>query len=112
MPTYNVECSDCSFETELFMSLRDLAVWDAEAICPSCQAKSGKFRRVIKYAPAIHGGTKAGARLAVSKKQDDKDRFRTSGEKDAMMHKAFKNTNHDQIAAARESVAKGEFEGF
>jgi hypothetical protein len=112
LPTYNADCSDCGYESVIFLSLSELSTWDIGAICPSCQAKSEKFRRVIKHAPAIHGGAKASARLAISKKQDDKDKFRYSGEKDAMRHKAFKNTNHEQVAAARESVAKGEFEGF
>jgi hypothetical protein len=112
LPTYNAECSECSYESIIFVSLAELSVWDSDAVCPSCQAQAGKFRRIIKHAPAVHGGVKASARLAVSKKQDDKDRFVYSGEKDAMRHKAFQNTNHEQIAAARESVAKGEFEGF
>lgn len=108
MPTYDVECSGCGFSTTAVVKIADLADWDRAASCPSCQAERAQFRRVIKQAPITHGGPPSvGSQLA-----SQKDRFVRSGDRDAMRHEASKRTDRNQIAAARESVKRGEFEGF
>ena len=112
MPTYDVECSSCSLQDSQSIKLADLAAWDESSICPSCKATGGVFKRVILRAPAGRSGEKAAARLETSRKETLKANFIGSGEKDAMRHKQAKNFNADQAGALRESVAKGEYEGF
>jgi putative FmdB family regulatory protein len=112
MPTYDVECSQCSFTTVEVIKLADIVAWDAGATCPHCASAKGEYRRVINQAPASFGGEKSSARSEASRKQGIKEAFVSSGERDAMMHRNAKHHSPEKIAAARESVKKGEFEGF
>lgn len=108
MPSYDVECSLCGYEAVQMIKLADLAAWDLAGNCPECGPVPGHFRRVIKVAPASHGGAKSTARASQSHKTSRKKLFTSSGAKDAMKHEQFKRADQDQIAAARESAAKGE----
>ena len=112
MPNYDVECSDCGLQDIVSVKMIDLAEWDRSAQCPSCEGRDGAFRRVLINAPVGTGGTKATARLEIDRKQTTKDRFTSSGAKDSMLHKQAKKFDYAQASAARESVKKGEFEGF
>lgn len=108
MPSYDVECSSCGHMDIVVLKLAELAAWDLAAICPSCNGESSQFRRVIKQAPASHGKTHSVSAQLASKKDD----FIRSGGRDAMRHDASKKIDRNQVAAARESVKRGEFEGF
>ena len=110
MPIYDVKCSACGYEDTELLRIADLEAWDLKAACPSCQADHGGFRRVIKQAPSTHEGKNLSHRSNGNKAQP-KHKI-GHAERDDMLHKASKNVDHAQIAAARESVAKGEFEGF
>ena len=108
MPSYDVECSGCGYCGIENVKLADLDSWDLSAACPNCCAVKSAFRRVIKHAPALHGnGQSVSAQLA-----SKKDQFIRSGGRDSMRHDAAKRSNPEQMAAARESVKRGEFEGF
>ncbi len=111
MPTYDVRCSQCGFEGTARMSIQELSTWDRESQCPACSGGPSCFQRIIKMAPASVGGaTPAQARAA--ELASSKQKFASSGEKDAMKHREFQKRNPEQVAAAVESVRKGEFEGF
>ena len=112
MPNYDVECSNCGLQDIVSVKMIDLAEWDRCAQCPSCEGRDGAFRRVLINAPVGTGGSKATARLEIDRKQTIKDRFTSSGAKDSMLHKQAKKFDYAQASAARESVKKGEFEGF
>ena len=112
MPNYNVECSDCDFASELSIKLFELDQWDLDAKCPNCQAAAPNYRRVMIYAPASTAGAKSADKAKQSHKESQHKRFIHSGTRDDMRHRQEKKTNHEQVAAARESVKKGEFEGF
>jgi len=99
MPVYDAKCSQCGFEGTATISMSDLSKWDREALCPACQEGSASYRRIIKMAPSSIGGARPKPQLK-------------SGDMDDMRHKGFKRKNPDQVAAAVESVRKGEFEGF
>jgi len=108
MPTYDVECSACGHADIVVMKMAELTTWDAAAVCPECKAASPTYCRVIRQAPAVHGGNQT----IKSKLEDNKKRFVKSGERDDMRHKASKKVDRGAIEAARESVKRGEFEGF
>lgn len=111
MPTYNVRCSQCGFEGTVRLSIQELSTWDCESQCSQCHGDPSCFQRIIKMAPAsIGGATPAQAKSA--ELASSKQKFVSSGEKDAMSHRAFQKRNPDRVAAAIESVRKGEFEGF
>jgi len=112
MPTYDVECAKCGFEGIEIMAIAALEAWDQAAKCPQCAGDHTAFRRVIKQAPVSYSGAKAVARSKASHKISMQERFVSSGEKDDMKHRSAKHHNPDKVAAARESVRKGEFEGF
>ncbi len=112
MPQYDVGCSQCGLQSSVAVKLADLAAWDLAAECPECKASGGIYCRVFIHAPAGHGGDKSSARSEASKKSSAKSHFVKSGQKDAMMHKQAKNFNREQAGALRDSVAKGEYEGF
>lgn len=97
MPVYDVQCSACGFAGTATIRITDLAAWDQKALCPTCQQGSSNYRRVIKMAPASPSGARPQSQLK-------------SSEKDDMRHREFQRRNPDQIAAAVESVRKGEFE--
>jgi putative FmdB family regulatory protein len=99
MPVYDVQCSACGYEGTATINMSDISSWDQKALCPSCQEGSSNYRRVIKMAPSSIGN----ARPKPHTKSSDMDDMR---------HKGFKRKNPDQVAAAVESVRKGEFEGF
>ena len=105
MPTYDVECSECGYDSTIIVTLAELSTWDRAATCPSCHGGSTVFRRVIKQAPTRLGG---GAIPYRSKHSHGL----SSGERDTMRHRQAERADHDKVAAARESVRKGEFEGF
>ncbi|WP_141732218.1 FmdB family zinc ribbon protein [Oligoflexus tunisiensis] len=99
MPVYDVQCSACGYEGTATIMMNDLSGWDQKALCPSCEEGSSKYRRIIKKAPSSIGH----ARPKAQSKSSDLDDMR---------HKGFKRKDPDQVAAAVESVRKGEFEGF
>ncbi|HYX34435.1 MAG: hypothetical protein M3Q07_18370 [Pseudobdellovibrionaceae bacterium] len=99
MPVYDVECKACGYAGTATITISGLTEWDQQAACPSCHEGKSSYRRIIKTAPSSVGG----ARPTVQSKSSDTDDMR---------HKALKRRNPDQVAAAVESVRKGEFEGF
>jgi putative FmdB family regulatory protein len=99
MPVYDVACSVCGYAGAVTVKISDLASWDAEALCPQCKKGDSSFRRVIKSAPSATGAANTRAPLK-------------SSDRDDMRHKEFQRRNPDQVAAAIESVRKGENEGF
>ena len=108
MPIYDVKCATCGFEETVTLRIAELEAWDGSTACPSCHAGQGAFRRIIKKAPSTHEGKNLTHRSAGTTPKYAIG----SAEKDEMRHKASRNVDRDQVAAARESVAKGEFEGF
>lgn len=112
MPTYDVECSACGFSGEEMIKLADLGRWDEGQPCPACAAAKGEFRRVISAVNLRHSGPKATARSEASRKRSLKDTFTSSGAKDDMRHNNARHVKPEKVAAAVESVRKGEFEGF
>lgn len=108
MPTYDVECSECGFAATVVLKLAELDAWDASRACPTCQGGSSKYRRVVRKAPATIHGASNGSRFRPAKTPG----FSRSSESDSMRHQQGQRADRDQIAAARESVKKGEFEGF
>ena len=110
MPSYDVMCSACEYETVLDMRISELSQWDLTAVCPHCNAGSGAFRRVIRQAAALNGGEKNQRRSQLSKKADA--RSLGSGVKDDMLHKQWQKEDKHQIAEAREIVKSGKYEGF
>ena len=110
MPIYDVKCFACGYEGIETVRIADLEAWDLSARCPSCLAEKGGFRRIIKQAPSSHDGKTLSHYTA--KKGGPKKNLISSADRDDMMHKGAKNVDQAQVAAARESVAKGEFEGF
>ncbi|HET9237693.1 MAG TPA: hypothetical protein VFO10_10600 [Oligoflexus sp.] len=99
MPVYDVACSLCGYAGTATIKINDLSSWDAEALCPNCKKGDSSFRRIIKSAPATTGSAA------------HKAEFKSS-DRDDMRHKEFQRRNPDQVAAAIESVRKGENEGF
>lgn len=108
MPVYDVECADCGFSSTAELKIAALGAWDAAATCPACQARDGRFRRVIKQAPLSRVGGEGSARSETARKLSLKQGFRRSAEKDHMLHKASQRRDADQVAAARESAKKGD----
>ena len=96
MPSYDVECSSCGYETITMVKLADLSAWDLAATCPECKLSGGAFRRVIKTAPMSLSGVKS-----------TKTKLK-SADKDAMRHQHGKRENKEAKAAAIESARKGE----
>lgn len=99
MPVYDVKCSACGYAGTTTITINDIPHWDQNALCPACHEGSSNYRRIIKTAPSSVGGARPKAQL-------------TAGDRDDMRHKEFQRRNPDQVAAAVESVKKGEFEGF
>jgi predicted nucleic acid-binding Zn ribbon protein len=112
MPSYDVECSNCGFEDVMVLKISEVDEWDLAARCPHCDGKEGVYRRVMRKAPASYGGAKDSEKSEKSRKAGVKERFVRSGEKDDMRHRESQKRDRHQIAAAVESVRKGEFEGF
>lgn len=102
MPFYDAQCSSCHTENSVQIKISELSTWDLQATCPHCGANAGAYRRIIKSAPA--SSVQKGFRLP--------KRTLSSGDKDEMRHKGLKHRNSDQVAEAREAVAKGTYEGF
>jgi len=108
MPVYDVECLGCGYVGLETLRISELDVWDLSAKCPGCAGEKPQFGRVIRSAPARQEkGNSLSGQL-----QSQKESFAKSGGLDAMKHKASQRSNQDQVAAARESVKRGEFEGF
>lgn len=97
MPVYDVQCSACGFAGTATIKIQDLNNWDQAAQCPGCQQGRENYRRVIRMAPSSPSGARP------------QSQFKSS-ERDDMRHREFLRRNPDQIAAAVESVRKGEFE--
>ena len=112
MPIYDVSCLACGYENSETVSFAELEAWDLQAVCPSCHADGGRFCRVIKHAPSVHGAAGGVTRFDAARRGTSGRPAMSSTAKDEMMHKASKSVDKDKIAAARESVKNGEFEGF
>ncbi|MCX6128329.1 MAG: hypothetical protein NTX25_04605 [Proteobacteria bacterium] len=112
MPNYDTACSHCDYESLEQIKISDLVAWDLQASCPHCGDSAGAYRRVIRQGVAIRSGSKAAERSAQAKKNDNKERFVKSGERDDMLHRQVQKTDRHQIAEAREIVKSGKYEGF
>ncbi len=108
MPTYDVECSECGFASDIVLRLADLDDWDQSSVCPKCEGKDGAYRRVIKQAP--RGQVRA--HTLKDKMKSNNEQFVKSGGRDDLRHAASKRENKDQQAEAREIVRHGLYEGF
>ena len=108
MPTYDVSCASCDYHALVCLKIKELPAWDAGAVCPQCSASREQFHRVIAGTLA----SRPNARGLQAQLTANKQRFARSGERDDMRHKASLRSNKDEVKAARESLKRGEFEGF
>lgn len=108
MPSYDAECAACGYEAIALIKLAELDAWDKSALCPECGGDASSYRRVIKNAPFGRVGGEGSARAEAARKKSAKAAFRRSGARDGMLQKANARVDQNQVAAARESAAKGE----